>query len=249
MNNFYKSLVNHYDTIFPAEPEIVSFLAGSLEGRGRVLDIACGTGSYSLELAALGFEVTGIDLDKDMIERAKEKTGSMNAIFHLADMTYLGDPADEAGKTPLFDKPFDGAYCVGNSLPHLSDRSQVTAALSAWYSCLAPGGVLVVQTVNFGRFRPGGETELPSIISGDMVFSRRYAAAKSGTVDFIASLKVPGEEKELENTVRLLTLDRDTVDLTLREAGFANMEYFGNYGGEDYDEKRSFLMICRARKP
>ena len=243
MSEFYTSLVDHYDAIFPAEPEIVSFLAKSLAGSRRVIDIACGTGSYALELAALGFEVTGIDLDEEMIGRAKKKYASSNVTFLLADM------AGTVGKATAFNKTYDAAYCIGNSLPHLSDRPQVAAAFAAWFSCLAPGGVLVVQTVNFGRFKPGGETELPSINSDGMVFSRRYAAARPGSVDFIASLKVPGRDEELENTVRLLTLSRDSVDRELRNAGFSNLEYFGNYGGEDYDEESSFLMICRARKP
>ncbi len=239
MSDFYTNLVDHYDVLFPAEPDIVSFLVENMTGRRRLLDIACGTGTYSLELAARGFEVTGIDLDKEMIGRAKKKTAASKVTFLLADM---------AGGGGVFEKVFDGVYCIGNSLPHLRDISQVTAALAIWFSSLTPGGVLVVQTVNFGRFRPGGETELPSIRAGGLVFSRRYAAASSGAVDFIASLKVPGRGEELKNSVRLLTLDRLILDRTLKAAGFRDLEYFGNYNGELYDEKSSFLMICRAWK-
>ena len=249
MSEFYKNLVDHYDAIFPAEPVVVSFLAKRLTSGKRVLDIACGTGSYSFELAALGLDVTGIDLDESMIERAKDKNDSSKVVFHLADMVDLCYADDTAGTAPLFDEPYDGAYCIGNSLPHLSDTSQVTAAIKTWFSCLAPGGVLIMQTVNFGRFKPGGETELPSINADGMVFSRRYAAAETGAVDFIASLDIPGREEELTNTVRLLTLDRESMDGEFRDAGFCDIEYFGNYNGEKYDEKSSFLMICSARKP
>jgi 2-polyprenyl-3-methyl-5-hydroxy-6-metoxy-1,4-benzoquinol methylase len=38
-----------------------------------VLDIGCGTGSLSLVLAELGFDVTSIDLSSDMIAHAQAK--------------------------------------------------------------------------------------------------------------------------------------------------------------------------------
>src|SRR5204863_8264021 len=41
--------------------------------RGTVLDIGCGTGSLSVVLAGLGYEVTGIDLSPEMISLANAK--------------------------------------------------------------------------------------------------------------------------------------------------------------------------------
>ncbi|GGV58606.1 class I SAM-dependent DNA methyltransferase [Streptomyces massasporeus] len=40
---------------------------------GRLLDIGCGTGTYSLLLAELGFDVHGVDTSQRMIERARAK--------------------------------------------------------------------------------------------------------------------------------------------------------------------------------
>nr|ADC96657.1 methyltransferase [Streptomyces sp. SN-1061M] len=40
---------------------------------GKLLDIGCGTGTYSLLFAELGFEVHGVDTSEGMIARAREK--------------------------------------------------------------------------------------------------------------------------------------------------------------------------------
>jgi len=39
----------------------------------RIIDIGCGTGRHSIELAKRGYNVTGIDLSESLLERAREK--------------------------------------------------------------------------------------------------------------------------------------------------------------------------------
>lgn len=42
----------------------------SLQQGGSILDVGCGTGSHSIELAKRGFFVTGLDLSSGMLARA-----------------------------------------------------------------------------------------------------------------------------------------------------------------------------------
>ena len=53
----------------------VDFLIEKLQLRGdeRILDIACGFGRHSLELARRGFSVTGVDITPSYIEFAREE--------------------------------------------------------------------------------------------------------------------------------------------------------------------------------
>jgi 2-polyprenyl-3-methyl-5-hydroxy-6-metoxy-1,4-benzoquinol methylase len=44
----------------------------------RILDIGCGTGRHSIELAKRGYNVVGIDLSKSLLKRAKEKASGQN---------------------------------------------------------------------------------------------------------------------------------------------------------------------------
>jgi len=44
----------------------------------RILDIGCGTGRHSIELAKRGYNVVGIDLSESMLKRAKEKARNEN---------------------------------------------------------------------------------------------------------------------------------------------------------------------------
>jgi len=44
----------------------------------RILDIGCGTGRHSIELAKRGYTVIGIDLSESLLKRAKEKASEQN---------------------------------------------------------------------------------------------------------------------------------------------------------------------------
>ena len=58
--------------------------------RMKVLDIACGTGALSYELAKLKHEVTGIDLDTNMLQQAARKsTPGLEPVFVHGDASTL----------------------------------------------------------------------------------------------------------------------------------------------------------------
>jgi len=44
----------------------------------KILDLGCGTGRHSIELAKRGYSLTGIDLSKSLLERAFEKANEQN---------------------------------------------------------------------------------------------------------------------------------------------------------------------------
>ena len=61
--------------------------------RGSVLDAGCGTGEHTIHLAALGYDVRGVDSSEPGIERARANAARRNvaARFEVADALRLGD--------------------------------------------------------------------------------------------------------------------------------------------------------------
>ncbi|MCK7485030.1 MAG: class I SAM-dependent methyltransferase [Bacillus subtilis] len=60
-----------YAKIFPVDEDTLHF-ALRLWKQGRILDLACGNGGYSIELARRGLDVEGLDLSQTMIHTARE---------------------------------------------------------------------------------------------------------------------------------------------------------------------------------
>jgi len=106
----------------------------ALDGRNSLdaLDIGCGTGFLSLELAARGHRVTGIDFAPAMLALAKGK-----AVQAAADIRFEEADAEALPFPPL---SFDLVITrhVLWTLPHPE------AAIDEWTRVLRPGGRLVV---------------------------------------------------------------------------------------------------------
>jgi len=102
----------------------------------RALDIGCGTGSVTAELARRvgpGGAVVGVDLDDEALRVAKA-AALTNAEFHQGDLSL----ARSLG-------PFDIIY-ARFLLSHLTDPA---GALAVFRDALRPGGRLVVEDVDF----------------------------------------------------------------------------------------------------
>ena len=77
----------HYDleeAPYVARP-LAFYLELAQEFGSPILDIACGTGLYALPMAQCGFEVTGIDLAKPMLEYARQKAAIQNLKVEFVD--------------------------------------------------------------------------------------------------------------------------------------------------------------------
>jgi SAM-dependent methyltransferase len=58
---------------------------------GRALDLGCGTGSHTIELAQRGWSATGLDSVEVALERARRRPGAEAARFVRGDVTRLED--------------------------------------------------------------------------------------------------------------------------------------------------------------
>lgn len=99
-----------------------------------VLDLACGTGSVTLELMKLGADVIGVDLSFDMLSIAREKAAKaqQNPLFVCQDLARL----DLYGTS-------EGAVCTLDGLNHIIDSSRLEAAFTRLHYFLEPGGLFL----------------------------------------------------------------------------------------------------------
>jgi ubiquinone/menaquinone biosynthesis C-methylase UbiE len=104
----------------------------------RILDIGCGTGNVSLACAARGSIVIGIDSNAEMLEIARSKAKKAG-LEGKVEWLELG-VAEIAGK--INEKTQDAVVsCL--TFSELTPDEQ-TYALSTVYSCLKPGGAIVI---------------------------------------------------------------------------------------------------------
>ena len=102
-------------------------------GSGAVLDAGCGTGRLAIELARRGRAVVGVDLDRDMIDRAERKAPDLE--WHVADLAkvQLGRSFPiivMAGNILLFCRPDDRGAIVANLARHLELGGRLVAGFS-----------------------------------------------------------------------------------------------------------------------
>ena len=94
--------------------------------QGRILDLACGTGTLAVELAHYGHVVRGIDISAEMIERARVKSaGLSNISFDIQDIVRF-----------RVDGKFDLVACTYDSINYMRRLSQVHRMLLCVASAL-----------------------------------------------------------------------------------------------------------------
>lgn len=102
----------------------------------RMLDVACGKGRHSLELAEMGFDVTGIDLSEYSISEAK-KNEDANLQFFQHDM-----------RLPFHINYYDYAFNFFTSFGYFRTQRENDNAIRTISQSLKPNGIFVIDYLN-----------------------------------------------------------------------------------------------------
>lgn len=117
-------------------PQRAAYLAGLLAengvAKGAVLDLACGTGSLTLELSKCGYEMIGVDISPDMLCAAREKCAGEDVLFLCQPMEAL----DLYGTV-------NAAICTLDSLNHVTDPDVLREVFRRVALFLEPGGLFL----------------------------------------------------------------------------------------------------------
>lgn len=115
-----------------------AFLLPHLQPDMRLLDVGCGPGSITIELAEMVGSAVGIDAADAAIEHARSAAaaGTTHVRFEVADVYDL----------PFDDQSFDVVY-AHQVLQHLGDP---VSALVEARRVLAPGGLIAVRDADYG---------------------------------------------------------------------------------------------------
>jgi cyclopropane fatty-acyl-phospholipid synthase-like methyltransferase len=105
-------------------------------GGKRLLDIGCGSGRHLLNLAAQGYQVSGIDIRSEMIEFIRQQAKRLNLSVQ-ADVEDL--------HTLDIEGPFDAAFCFMDTFRFLLTNDAILAHLRRVADLLVPGGLYLVD--------------------------------------------------------------------------------------------------------
>jgi SAM-dependent methyltransferase len=216
----------------------VDFLyrALKLQEGSRVLDVPCGFGRHSQELASRGCRVTGVDQSPQMIEegRAAAIRAGLTIEWRIADMRHLA-----------LESEFDAAFCFGNSFGYL-DAEGTHEFLKAVARALRPGAHFALD---YGmaaesilpRFREQERAEFDDIL---FLEENHYHAAES-CIETTYTFVRDGQSQTQTGLHWVYTIRE--VRQFLREVGLEPQEVLKSLEGESY-EVGSPVLIVVAQK-
>ncbi len=238
----YTALARYYDYMYAQylRDVVPKYVDAAVEAFRRfagrevreVLDIACGTGGPTLELARRGYAVVGVDLHEEMLEVAKEK-----ARREGLDVRFVECDARELGK--VFEpRSFDAVTMFFTSIAYMVEWVDLIKLLKSVLHVLREGGVFVADTPNphHTMYRLGslGEGRVTAWVAegpgGEVLIMNDWKEVEDWVkpvVVFRREVRVVGPDGSVKSYLvsdRLRNYTALELTLAARDAGFSRAE-------------------------
>ena len=220
---------------------------------GDALELGCGTGRVLVPVAAAGGRVTGVDASPALLDIARRK-------LETAGLAARADLVEQDLRT--FDvgaARFRFAFCVSNTLMHLTNPADQMRVLRRAHHHLQPGGTLLLALFN---------PDVPRLVevAGTQELADRWTDPASGAevlkwcvrnVDWTAQIQdtlfiyeeifADGRVQRTLCPFALRFLWRHEAELMLTQSGFDIDAVWGSFDGDPYDAGSENLILL-ARK-
>lgn len=210
-------------------------LLARLQAGERVLDVPCGAGRHAIELAALGYDVLGVDLNGAHLEIARQQASKRNAcaVFEQGDMLSLAH-----------DGEFDVVINMFYSFGFFATEEENRRVLSNFRVALKPGGRFLMHTdVNLPRIRSGAYrlTEERRLRAGGVLRIEERLDEASRRIEGSWTIILNGTATRRAYSVRVYEVD-EFIDLCT-SCGFKKCVAFGNWEGGTYAEESEEVIF------
>ena len=208
-----------------------------------VIDIGCGTGEHTTELAKRGFRTDGIDRSKAMNALCNQKVKALSKEIKSRVKFYCGNYEKELSSIR---EKFDAAIFMGNTIPHNSHNYQNVIKIAA--QSLTENGIMVFQITNFEKV----------LKTKKRFLSFNFARIKDEPNKEYAFLEFYDEPNQKENTILktfailigdgkrwkssgarntlMAYVTKENIKKTLEKNGFSKISFYGgSFDGRNWD--------------
>ncbi|MBE6635168.1 MAG: class I SAM-dependent methyltransferase [Ruminococcaceae bacterium] len=193
-----------------------------------VLDLGCGTGSMTLELAKRGYDMTGIDYSPEMLDIARgrgEECGLSDKMLWLCQ--------DMRG-FELYGTVDVTVSCL-DALNHLVARGDLDKCLSLVHNYLIPNGLFIFDINGKGKFeRVYGRETYAMEDDGALCIWQNYYNEKSGICDFYITLFCECEDGRYERYDEEQRERMYTLRMIRSALARNSFEFIGAYSDFDF---------------
>ena len=204
----------------------------------RILDVGCGFGRHSIELARRGYEVSGIDPSAALIAEARKRAAEVGVSvdFRL-----------EWGERFSADQAYDAAICLFTSLGQITEQGENSGLVGRVFAALKPGAPFVVEV-------PQRETAVRQLKAQEKLGGGRRVAIVQRTYDDNAQVvseefRIVREREQRTYLLKYKLFDCSEIEALLTRAGFINISAYGDYQGTDLrSEDPSMVLVARVGK-
>jgi len=239
-NFFHGVALDFWRAAIPAEltRTEADFLAKQLQltKSAKVLDVPCGNGRLSIELAQRGFALTGVDIATEFMDEAKSRSTQIgvNVDWHTQNMRHLPWPTN-----------FDGAFCFGNSFGFLDDEANADF-LKAVSRTLKPGRRFILDAPAVAEcilptFQPSRSIELAGI---KVDIEHRYDHEQGRLFNDFTFTR-DGIDDKRPSSQRAYTY-RELTEL-LHDAGFESVAAYGSLAEEPFKLGAHRLLLVSQK--
>ena len=203
-----------------------------------IADVACGTGYHAITLAKNGFQVVAADGSANMVKKTEENAKKMGVQLEdtmAADWVRLTEYLGE--------NSFDALINLGNSFTHLFEHEARRDSLQEMFKVVKPGGMVIIDHRNYDSMLEHGYSSKHNYYySGKGVDA--YPAELNRYIARFEYVFPDGAKFQL----KMYPLRQDYVSHLLEDAGFINVERYGDFT-KPYDRDEVDFVQQVAYKP